>query len=177
MQFTYVSDSWQWDRRRNARIFFGSEARGLRPPVKPGPFSPAAFRRGTKTAPFSSQSALIRAASRDNLRDTVFLWSTPLVIARCSSGWASRKADRAVSLSPLAIAVSTFLTKVRTRLTRARLIAVRLAACQIRFSADLWLAMHLAVNQRRGLYRDLVRDVNHAVRRRLSTDSEMGARG
>ena len=177
MQFTYVSDSWQWDRRRNARIFFGCG--------EPGPSSAYETRLvlacgippRNGNSPFSRQSALIRAASRDNLRDTVFLWSTPLVIARCSSGWASRKADRAVSLSPLAIAVSTFLTKVRTRLTRARLIAVRLAACQIRFSADLWLAMHLAVNQRRGLYRDLVRDVNHAVRRRLSTDSEMGARG
>ena len=35
------------------------------------------------------QSALMRAASRDSLRETVFLCSTPLVIARCSSGCAS----------------------------------------------------------------------------------------
>jgi hypothetical protein len=87
----------------------------------------------------------MRAASRDNFRETVFLWSTPLVIARCSSGCASRNADCAAVLSPVAIAVSTFLTKVRTRLVRARLIAVRLAVCRMRFSADLWLAMQLAV--------------------------------
>src|ERR1700732_3228132 len=73
------------------------------------------------------QSALIRVARRDSFRATVFRWSTRLVIARCSSGWASWNADLAASLSPLAIAVSTFLTKVRTRLVRARLIAVRLA--------------------------------------------------
>jgi len=40
-------------------------------------------------------------------------------------------------LSLLAIAVSTFLTKVRTRLTRALLLAVRLAIWRMRFSADL----------------------------------------
>jgi hypothetical protein len=85
----------------------------------------------------SGQSALIRVASRDNLRETVFLWSTPLVIARCSSGCASRRADAAVALSPVAIAASTFFTKVRTRLTLARLTAVRLAVCRMRFSADL----------------------------------------
>jgi hypothetical protein len=85
----------------------------------------------------SGQSALIRVASRDNFRETVFLWSTPLVIARCSSGCANRRADCAVALSPVAIAVSTFLTKVRTRLARARLMAVRLAVCRMRFSADL----------------------------------------
>jgi hypothetical protein len=71
--------------------------------------------------------ALMRAARRDSLRETVFLWSTPFVMARCSSGCARRKADCAACLSPLEIAVSTFLTKVRTRLVRARLIAVRLA--------------------------------------------------
>ena len=35
------------------------------------------------------QSALMRVAKRDNLRATVFLCSTPFVVARCSSGWAS----------------------------------------------------------------------------------------
>jgi hypothetical protein len=49
---------------------------------------------------------------------------------------------------------------VRTRLTRARLIAVRLAVCRMRFSADLWFAMQFAVTERRDLYRGLVRDVN-----------------
>jgi hypothetical protein len=35
------------------------------------------------------QSAFMRAARRDSFRDTVFLWSTPFVIARCSSGCAT----------------------------------------------------------------------------------------
>ena len=51
--------------------------------------SPAAFRRGIYAGPVRGQSALTRAASRDNLRATVFLCITPLVIARCSSGCAS----------------------------------------------------------------------------------------
>jgi hypothetical protein len=97
----------------------------------------------------TDQSALMRAANRDSLRETVFLCSTPLVIARCSSGCASRKADCAAVLSPVEIAVSTFLTKLRTRLARARLIAVRLAVCRTRFSADLWLAMQFAVDRDR----------------------------
>ena len=88
--------------------------------------SGAAFCRAS-TMRFTRQSALIRAARRDSLRETVFLWRTPLVLARCSSGCASWNAVRAASLSPVAIAVSTFLTNVRTRLVRARLIAVRLA--------------------------------------------------
>src|SRR6266566_389932 len=79
-----------------------------------------------------AQSALMRAARRDSLRATVFLCSTPLVVARCNSGWATRKADCASSLSPVAIAVSTFLTKVRTRLSRERLIAVRFSVCRSR---------------------------------------------
>src|SRR6185312_15454519 len=41
-------------------------------------------------------------------------------------------------LSPVAIAVSTFLTKVRTRLIRARFTAVRFSVWRSRFSADLW---------------------------------------
>jgi hypothetical protein len=87
------------------------------------------------------QSALMRVASRDSLRDTVFLCITPLVIARCNSGRASWRADWAAPLSPPAIAVSTFLTKVRTRLIRERLIAVRFSVWRMRFSADLWFAM------------------------------------
>jgi hypothetical protein len=87
----------------------------------------------------------MRAANRESLRATVFLCITPLVIARCSSGCASWYADCAADLSPEAIAVSTFLTNVRTRLVRARYIAVRLAVCLTRFSADLWLAIQFAV--------------------------------
>jgi hypothetical protein len=116
---------------------FGPPAPSVRPPKKSGPVLACGIPPRIRSPANCSQSALILAASRDNLRETVFLWSTPLVIARCSSGCANRKADCAVALSPVEIAVSTFLTKVRTRLTRARLIAVRLAVCRMRFSADL----------------------------------------
>ena len=67
----------------------------------------------------------MRADSRLSLRDTVLRWSMPLVTPRWSSGCAAVKASRAAALSPLAIASSTFLTKVRIRLTRALLTAVR----------------------------------------------------
>jgi hypothetical protein len=70
-------------------------------------------------------SALIRAVKRDSLRPTVFAWITPLPDARCISGWAARSASAAADLSPLAIAVSTFLTKVRIRDLRAWFRAVR----------------------------------------------------
>ena len=40
-------------------------------------------------------------------------------------------------VSPLSIAVSTFLMKLRTRLVRARLMALRRSVCRIRFFADL----------------------------------------
>src|SRR5437588_3225066 len=85
----------------------------------------------------AAQRALIRVASRDSLRATVFLWRTPLVVARCNSGWASCNADWAAALSPVSIAASTFLTKVRTRLSRARLMIVRFSVWRSRFSADL----------------------------------------
>lgn len=80
---------------------------------------------------------LIRAANRDNFRDTVLRCITPFVVARCNSGWATWNADCAAALSPLAIAVSTFFTKVRMRLSRALLVAVRVSVCRRRFSADL----------------------------------------
>src|SRR5947199_6562671 len=86
----------------------------------------------------TAQSALMRAARRDSLRATVFLCITPFVVARCSSGCATLKADCAVALSPVSIALSTFLTNVRTRLKRERLTTVRFSVCRRRFSADLW---------------------------------------
>ena len=82
-------------------------------------------------------SAFTRALSREILRDAVFLWSTPRVTPRCNSGWAARKAARAESTSPEAIAISTFFTKVRIRLMRAPLITARLALRIIRFLDDL----------------------------------------
>jgi hypothetical protein len=107
--------------------------------------APSGVRRTLREAVYGAgagaDKALIRLARRDNFRATVFLCNTPLVVARCNSGCASWSADRAVSWSPSAIAISTFLTKVRTLLLRARLIAVRFAVWRIRFSADLWVAM------------------------------------
>jgi hypothetical protein len=70
-------------------------------------------------------NALIRADNRDSFRATVFAWITPFPDARCISGCASRKALVATDLSPLAIAISTFFTKVRMRDFRAALRAVR----------------------------------------------------
>src|ERR1700733_7954392 len=63
--------------------------------------------------------ALIRADSRDSLRATVLRWATCLPAARCISGCAARNASAAAALLPLAIATSTFLTKVRIRDLRA----------------------------------------------------------
>src|SRR5438105_968203 len=80
----------------------------------------------------------MRAARRDSLRATVLLCITPFVVARCSSGCATLKADCATALSPVSIALSTFLTNVRTRLKRERLTTVRFSVCRRRFSADLW---------------------------------------
>src|SRR6056297_2008509 len=52
-------------------------------------------------------SALTREARRDILRAAVFLWKTPLLTPRISSGCATRNALAAASLSPEAIASST----------------------------------------------------------------------
>jgi hypothetical protein len=86
-------------------------------------------------------SALMRAESRDSLRDTVLVWVTPFVAARCISGRASRSASPAASLLPLAIAASTFLMKVRIRDLRAALRAVRVFVCRMRLRAEAVLAM------------------------------------
>lgn len=69
-------------------------------------------------------------------REAVFSLSTCLVTARRISGSATCNALRAASASPAATACSTLLMNVRTRLLRARLIAVRLAVCRIRFFAE-----------------------------------------
>jgi hypothetical protein len=69
--------------------------------------------------------ALIRADNRESLRAIVLACTTPLPAARCSSGCAVRNASTATALSPLAIAVSTFLINVRMRDFRAALRAVR----------------------------------------------------
>jgi hypothetical protein len=86
-------------------------------------------------------NALIRAESRESLRETVLLCVTPLLAARCISGCAARNASPAARLSPLAIAASTFLTKVRMRDLRAWLRSVRRSVCRWRLRAEAVLAM------------------------------------
>ena len=70
---------------------------------------------------------LIRADRRESFRATVLAWITPLPEARCISGCAACNAAAAADLSPVAIATSTFLTKVLMRDFRAIFRAVRVA--------------------------------------------------
>ncbi len=90
-------------------------------------------------------SALIRAERRESLRATVLAWITPLPDARCISGCAARRASAAAVLSPLASAVSTFLTKVLMRDLRAWLRAVRVTVWRMRLRADAVLAMRSSI--------------------------------
>src|SRR5579862_6448699 len=75
------------------------------------------------------------AASRDTLRDPVFLCMTPLPTARISSDCTSTNAVRARPRSPAASASSNLRTKVRTRERRALLTSVRRAILRIAFLA------------------------------------------
>src|SRR5208283_3284539 len=86
-------------------------------------------------------NALMRADSRDSLRDTVLACTTPLLAARCISGCAWRSASCAAALSPPAIVVSTFLMKVRMRDLRAWLRRVRVLFWRMRLRAEAVLAM------------------------------------
>src|SRR5918997_2619384 len=65
----------------------------------------------------------------------------PFWAARISSGSAARRAAAASAWLPAAIASSTLRTKVRMRLRRERLIAVRFAILRVIFLADTVLAM------------------------------------
>src|SRR6056297_349640 len=71
--------------------------------------------------------AFTREARRDILRDAVFLWRTPLLTPRISSGWAARSAVCAAVVSPEAMASLTFRRKVRMRERRALLTSWRRA--------------------------------------------------
>ncbi len=53
-------------------------------------------------------------AKRDTLREAVFLWYTPLLVALSISVVAANNAACAAALSPAAIAASTFLIEVLT---------------------------------------------------------------
>src|SRR6478735_11637636 len=68
----------------------------------------------------------------------------PFWAARIISGSAARKAAAASVWLPEASASSTFRTKVRTRLRRDLLIAVRFAILRVIFLADTVLAMGLS---------------------------------
>jgi len=78
---------------------------------------------------------LTRAARRDTLREAVFLWKTPLVTPRISSGWAARRAAAAASLSPEAMASSTLRRKVRIRERRVLFTVARASFWRARFFA------------------------------------------
>ncbi len=79
---------------------------------------------------------------RENLRATVFLWSTPLATPRAISGCAAFSAVAAASLSPAATAVSTFFTSVRMRETRFLFTRVRAVLRRMRFFACGVLAIN-----------------------------------
>ena len=91
-----------------------------------------------RLASAAQPSDLMRCASRETLRDAVFVCTTPLFTPRMHLGLAQRRSAAARRvLSPPAIAVSTFFTKVRMREMRAPLISVRRSARRMRFSADV----------------------------------------
>src|ERR671921_374281 len=83
----------------------------------------------------------MRLARRETFRDAVFLCTMPFWAARIISGSAARRAAAASVWLPEAIASSTLRTKVRMRLRRERLIAVRFAILRVIFLADTVLAM------------------------------------
>src|ERR1700686_5121496 len=103
-----MTDRWQQDRKAIRAIFLSRDTF-----VKRGELARHGGRAAMASPP--RYSALILAANRDSLRATVLRCITPLLMARCNSGCASWKADWAAFLSPVSIAVSTFLTKVPTR--------------------------------------------------------------
>jgi hypothetical protein len=116
---------------------FGS----IRAPDHVGPLKPGQPYGRPVCLNHAPGSVLIRADRRASLRATVLAWITPFPDARCISGCAARRASPAADLSPLAIAVSTFLTKVRMRDLRALFRAVRVSVCRMRLRAEAVLAI------------------------------------
>ena len=98
---SHMSEPWQQDRNGNKTNLWHRSR-------KPAETLARIASRGRAGA---GQRALMRVARRDSLRATVFLCRTPLVVARCSSGWASWKADWAAALSPVSIAALDLLDK------------------------------------------------------------------
>src|SRR5690349_23839502 len=83
----------------------------------------------------------MRLVRRDTFREAVFLCTMPFWAARIISGSAARSAATASVWLPAAMASSTLRTKVRIRLRRDLLIAVRFAILRVIFLADTVLAM------------------------------------
>lgn len=113
--------------QQNLKLDYKVLLRRIRRPLKrcnAGPFAPTKkARRGALslnvTAIRRQAMAFTRAAKRDIFRDAVFLWYTPFVTPRISSGCADFSAVWAASLSPEAIASSTLRRYVRMRDRRA----------------------------------------------------------
>ncbi|CAK7258884.1 protein of unknown function [Shinella sp. WSC3-e] len=81
------------------------------------------------------------------MRDAVLEWSTPLVAARISSGWAAFRAAAAEAWSPEAMASSTLRMKLRTRERRDLLTAVRAAILRVAFFAEVVLAIYASLQK------------------------------
>src|SRR5690606_12795024 len=102
------------------------------------------LRAGPERAAASSPqtvSAFTRALRRLTLRAATLAWTMPLPAARLISGSAALSAVEAAAWSPEAIASSTLRMKVRMRLRRDLLVAVRAAILRVAFWADGVLAI------------------------------------
>ena len=80
------------------------------------------------------------ARSRDFRRAALFGWIAPLLATRSNTLTAASTDAEAAAASPLAIAASAFLTKVRAEVMYGRFRTRRRSATRIRFSADLLFA-------------------------------------
>src|SRR5690606_27947433 len=85
-------------------------------------------------------SALMRAVRRLLWRAALLRWIRPRALKRSRMGWATSNAALAPAASLASIALSTFLTAVRSIERWAALRALRTTACLARFLDDLMLA-------------------------------------
>ena len=110
-------------------------ARATKNPAEAGFFDIA-----RATAAQAACSALMRAVRRLLWRAALFLWIRPRALKRSRIGWATANAALAPAASLASIALSTFLTAVRSIERWAALRALRTTVCLARFLADLMLA-------------------------------------
>src|SRR5690606_9657167 len=90
--------------------------------------------------------AFTRLFRRETLREARLAWTMPLPAARWISGSAALRAAKAVAWSPAEMASSTLRMKVRMRLRRDLLIAVRAAILRVAFWADGVLAISVLLH-------------------------------